>query len=156
MLSVQVTIDGKLLNESGKLTPDARQAVSNALGRIAKDFKNLTRRRIIESMPVGRLYRRKSGAGFRRFHRASAVGQRPAIDSGSLLNAIDDKRINEMQVDVFVARKLNVRSNAYTDEYAERLQSEMKRRIMDNLDAEQARIAARTEMERTIARIVNA
>lgn len=156
MIEVEVKFETKLFTEGGKLTPQARLAISNALGRIAKDFKNLTRRRIVESVPLGRLYRRKSGAGFRRFHRASAVGQRPAIDTGTLLNAIDDARINEFTTEVFIAPKPNSRNGTKASVYAEYLQGKMKRRIMDKADAEQAAVAAVKEMEQSIGRLLNA
>ncbi len=82
-------------------TVKLRQSLSNFVGREAKDFKNLSKQRIIKSKPSGRLYRRKGGASFLRSHRASARGQRPAIDSGKLLNSIQDKRINEYRSEAF-------------------------------------------------------
>lgn len=102
--------------------------MSNFIRRQAKDFTQLTKRRIIESKPSGRLYARKRGVGFTRSHRASARGQRPAIDSGKLLNSIKDRRISETSAESF--------AGAY---YAEYLQSErLNRPIMSDQDAAEA------------------
>lgn len=102
-----------------------RQAVSNLIRRAARDCKNAAKRRIIESKPAGKLYRRKRGAGFLRFHRASAKGQRPAIDTGTLLNSIKDRRTAEYTATTTADAK-----------HAEYLQSKrLNRPIMDEKDA---------------------
>lgn len=102
-----------------------RQAVSGLIHRSAKDCKNLTKRRMIESKPTGRLYRRRRGPGFVRSHRASAKGKRPAIDTGKLLNSVRDQRQGEFKATTDV----NVK-------YAEYLQSDrLGREIITDADA---------------------
>ena len=97
-----------------------RQAVASFIIRQTKDFKNLSKRRMIDSQASGRLHRRKNGVGFTRSHRASARGQRPAIDTGKLLNSINDRRIGDFS-----------RIVSADAEYAPYLQSErLGRRIM--------------------------
>lgn len=123
MFVVTRKLDSQIFNGTAR-----RQAFANFVGRQAKDFKAVTKRRMIESKPAGRLYPRKRGAGFRRFHRASARGQRPAIDTGKLLNSIEDRRFGEFKAEVFAGA-----------EYAKYLQSErLDRPIMDERDAGEA------------------
>lgn len=122
-MPVKIKFGSKVFNKTGR-----RQAVSNFIRRQAKDFTQLTKRRIIESKPSGRQYSRKRGNGFTRSYRASARGQRPAIDSGKLLNSIKDRRISETSAESF--------AGAY---YAEYLQSErLHRPIMSDQDATEA------------------
>jgi hypothetical protein len=118
-----VQLDSKIFDKAFR-----EQTVQNFVSRQARDFKVLTKQRIIESEPAGRDYARKRGAGFQRFHRASARGQRPAIDTGKLLNSIDDQMISPTVAEAFVGA-----------EYAEFLQSErLDRPIMDENDAQEA------------------
>src|SRR5690606_13083646 len=126
-----VRVSNKFTSKIFNIT-ERRQSLSSFVGREAKDFKNLTKRRQIESQPAGRLYRRRGGPGFTRSHRASARGQRPAIDTGRLLNSIQDKRLSETSVQV-----------AAGGEYAKYLQSErLDRRIMDEADRAEAQAKA--------------
>lgn len=112
-----------------------RQAVASFIIRQTKDFKNLSKRRMIDSQASGRLYRRKKGVGFTRSHRASARGQRPAIDTGKLLNSINDRRIGDFS-----------RIVSADAEYAPYLQSErLGRRIMDDRDTAEAQAKANRE-----------
>ena len=93
---------GYQVHSSFKGIPQLRAKVSSFVSRQARDFKNLTKRRIVESRPAGRLYARRSGPEFRRFHRASAKGQRPAIDTGRLLNSIESTRLTDLTYEVSV------------------------------------------------------
>ena len=112
-----------------------RQAVASFIMRQTKDFKNLSKRRMIDSQASGRLYRRKKGVGFTRSHRASARGQRPAIDTGKLLNLINDRRIGDFS-----------RIVSADAEYAPYLQSErLGRRLMDDPDTAEAQEKANRE-----------
>ena len=98
----------------------------------ARDYKVLTKRRIVEGPQTGRLYARKRGESFRRFHRASAKGQRPAIDSGKLLNSIADKATSRTTADVPATA-----TNKGFD-YPGELQEKMDRPIESERDAQQA------------------
>lgn len=119
-MSVSINLEADIFN-----TTAVKQSLTAFIRRQGKDFKDLTKRRMINSTPTGRLYRRKSGAEFIRSHRASARGQRPAIDTGKLLNSIQDRRLSETSVEVYAGA-----------EYAGYLQSKrLGRRIMDAADA---------------------
>jgi hypothetical protein len=132
----------KLNSQIFKAVP-RRQAIANLVGRSARDFKNLTKRRIIESRPAGRLYPRRRGAGFTRAHRASARGQRPAIDTGKLLNSIRDKRNAEFRAEAYAGA-----------EYAKYLQSEkLKRPIMSERDAAEAERKMLRDSEVTVGNL---
>lgn len=117
---------------------DKRERV-RVLGRVpgeaAKRHKDRTRRQMIEGPQTGNLYRRKNGPGFRRSHRASARGQRPAPDTFTLVNAVSDKRTGEMSAEVFIAERINPRNGANASDYAEILQNNMGRPIMTGGDA---------------------
>lgn len=115
------------LNSTIFKATERRQGFSNFVARQAKDFKNLTKRRILDGEKTGRRYRRRGGAGFTRSHQASAKGERPAVDSGRLLNSIDDKRISETSAEVFVGAP-----------YAVHLQEKLDRPIMTEQDAAEA------------------
>lgn len=51
---------------------------------------------------TGVLYPRKSGLGFRRFHRASARGERPAPDTTNLINSVESTKLSALRYSVFV------------------------------------------------------
>lgn len=148
MIVVTVKLEAGIFNRTAR-----RQAFANFVGRQAKDYKNLTKTRMIRSKPAGRLYKRRSGAGFRRFHRASAPGQRPAIDTGTLLNAVSDRRVSDYSVTVFIAPRPNPRSRITADIYAERLQNKLDRPIMDHLDRAEAQRKFNRESIQMIGRL---
>lgn len=115
-----------------------RQAKSAFIGRQAKDFKNLTQRRMIAGPQTGRRYTRRRGAGFVREHVASTVGQRPAPDTMTLVNAVNDKRLTETSAEVFIGPKINPTNGTVADVYADILQNKLNRPIMTASDAEEA------------------
>lgn len=78
------------------------QVVSNALTRVGKRFKQKTKDQMVRSQPTGRLYRKSAGAGFTRQHRASAWGQRPAVDTTNLVNQVKDRKESQVSVRVYV------------------------------------------------------
>lgn len=122
-MRINVELDSPIFKE-----PQRRQAFSNFARRQAKDFKNLTKRRMLQSKPTGRLYKRRRGPGFTRSHQASAYGQRPAIDTGKLLNSIKDRRLDEFSAEAYAGA-----------EYAKHLQSEgLNRPIMSDSDIREA------------------
>lgn len=122
-----VRLESPLFNKAGR-----SQTISNFVRKQSRDFKNLTKRRMLQSKPTGRLYARKRGAGFTRFHQASASGQRPAIDTGTLLNSISDRRIGAFKAEAFAGAA-----------YAKYLQSaRLNRPIMSDRDKAEARAKA--------------
>lgn len=109
------------------------RVVSNFISKQAKDFKVLTKERMVRGPQTGRLYRKKRGANFRRSHRASARGQRPAVQTGLLLNAVSDRRIGENHSQVYIAEKVSS-GGTTTTKYAEILQTKLGRPIMSEFD----------------------
>lgn len=107
------------------------QAISSFFTRQRKDFKNLTKRRLIESRPSGKLYKRSGGSSFRRSHRASARGQRPAIDTGTLLNSINDRRTGIFSGEVSADAP-----------YSNILQDKLDRKIFRQSDVDEAQLKA--------------
>lgn len=139
MIRYELRLDSAIFDEA-----ERRQRFARFPRRQARDFKNLTKKRIIQSKPSGRLYRRRSGTGFQRFHQASARGQRPAIDTGTLLNSIKDRRIGEYQAEAFAGA-----------EYAQYLQSErLNRPIMSERDAREAQAKANREAIALIGTVI--
>jgi hypothetical protein len=80
------------------LTPVAvariEESLSQSVLNAARRFADSTRHKMTDSVPSGRNYARKRGAGFRRFHRASARGERPAPDTMRLVRSTNAKRVN--------------------------------------------------------------
>lgn len=72
------------------------------VGRQAKDFKVLTKQRLIDEPHSGEIYARPGGKDFQRRHKTSARGERPAIDKGNLLNSIDDVQLSPTEAHVIV------------------------------------------------------
>jgi|GEM_PF-5296872 len=136
-MQVFIDLNSPIFNDVAR-----RQAVSGFPRQQSRDFKNLTKRRIIESRAGGRLYKRKGGLGFTRSHRASASGQRPAIDTGTLLNAISDRRISEMSAEAYIAPASNPKGGTSADVYAGYLQDNLDRPIMSESDAAEAQVKA--------------
>lgn len=134
-----------------------RQVLSSFVSRQADDFKNVTKRRQIESKPAGKFYGRKtkSDVASRRLgHRASAKGQRPAIDSGNLVTAITSERRGENQAEVFIAPLTNALNKTPADKYAEILQNHLDRPIMSASDAQEAELKMAREGEEMIATLI--
>jgi hypothetical protein len=119
-----VTLESKVFDKTVR-----EQKVETLVVREAREFKVLTKQRMIDSQPEGRLYARKRGRDFRRFHRASARGQRPAIDSGKLLNSVEDTSISRTEA-----------QTEATAPYAQFLNppASLERPIMDEQDAQEA------------------
>lgn len=130
------------LNSSIFKDTPRRQAVANGIRRHTREFKNLTKQRILKSKAAGRQYSRRGGAGFRRFHRASAYGQRPAIDTGRLLNSIQDKSTGEFSAEAFAGA-----------EYAQFLNDPngLNRPIMSERDAKEEEPKMLRRMEQVTA-----
>lgn len=107
-------------------------ALSNALTNTSKDFIKDVLQKMKKSKPRGRTYysRRKG------FHRASAPGQRPAIDTATLFRAFNFKTDrDELESVVFISPRINPESGTTADGYAEILQVARDRKIMTERDA---------------------
>lgn len=129
------------------------RVVSNFVAKQAKDFKVLTKQRMEKGPATGRTYRKKRGATFRRSHRASARGQRPSPDTGTLVNAISDKRIGENHAQVYIAEKVSP-NGTLASKYGEILQNRRGRPIMDSLDAKLAEVKMRKDADILIKTII--
>lgn len=68
--------------KSEKDLPDFDDVLSRFVVHAAQKIRQRFRERMTEPK-TGRLYRRKRGDGFTRFHRASAPGESPATDTGA-------------------------------------------------------------------------
>ena len=111
-----------------------RAAIRRALFRTTKEAKRETKQAMVQSAPRGALYRKRRGAAFIRAHRASARGQRPAIETGNLLNAVSDRRLSDTKRELFIAPKPNPINGVPSSEYAEILQNKMARKIITGKD----------------------
>lgn len=113
-------------------TAALRKAVDEALGKTARAHAEETQRLITSSVPTGRLYKRRRG-----FHRASARGQRPAVDSGNLVASVKAEPVPvTRQWAVYIAPNANRYNGVSAAKYAEILQSPYgSRKIMTPADA---------------------
>jgi inosine-uridine nucleoside N-ribohydrolase len=145
-----VKLDSKIFNKAVRA-----QAISAAVGKSAKVFKEATRRRMVESSPAGKIEERgKQGKGFSRRFRRSKSGQRPAVDTTTLINALADHRTSDQTVIVEVDNKTNPRNGAKAKDYAERLQGKMNRKIMTAEDAKIAQAEFNYRMNRVLGELV--
>ena len=64
-----------------------REALSKGVSKAVREYAAYVPEQQVKSRPTGELYRRKSGKGFRRSHRASRSGQKPAVDTGKLIRS---------------------------------------------------------------------
>jgi hypothetical protein len=136
---------------------DRRERV-RVLGRVpglaAKRHKTRTREKMIAGPHTGNLYWRKRGAAFRRFHRASARGQRPSPDTVTLVNAVTDERTGEMTARVFIAERANPSNGALASDYAEILQNHLNRPIMTEQDAKEGQRDQQRLAERAVKKLL--
>lgn len=130
------------------------QAFSNFVGKQAKDFKVLTRDRMVQSLASGRLYSRKGGFGFRRKHRASAPGQRPSPDSFTLVNAVAERDLSPLHSQVYIADVTNPANGTIASKYAEILQTKLSRPIMSSADAVEAQVKMTREADVVIKALI--
>jgi hypothetical protein len=98
-------------------------AATQAISKSVREFAKYVPEQQIKSKPSGRLYRRRGGKGFRRFHRASRSGQRPAVDTGKLTKSTKGRMTGQ-----FKGQVVTYATNDGFD-YASFLQFEMNRPI---------------------------
>lgn len=140
-----VKLDARIFNDAAR-----RQALSSVLSKNAKEFKDATRRKMVESSPSGTLYEKRRGRGFTRSHRASRRGERPAPDTGTLANAVEDVRTGEFSRAVQIANRINPESGGDARDYAEKLQNRLDRPIMSDEDRRIAEIKLNYEVNRAL------
>lgn len=107
----------------------------------------LTKQRMDEGPQTGRLYRKKRGTNFRRSHRASARGQRPAVDTGTLKNSVAMTPTGDLSVKVHIKDRINPQSGTSETKIAEILQNKLDRPIMNFADAAEAQAKMKREGE---------
>jgi hypothetical protein len=133
--------------------PTARQIRAGlrvALGNTAKEFVKSTIDKMAKSKPRGRVYYSKRKG----FHRASAPGQRPAIDTTTLYKAVTYKmERNDLEATAFVRPLRNPENGATADRYAEILQVQRNRKIMTSRDASEFKKVLKANVQRVANRI---
>lgn len=87
---------GVLLNLTSAIFNPLRfkRQIADAVKRRTLETEREIKRRIRDSKPSGRNYKRGNKIIGFKFHRASAPGQPPAIDKGILINSISSKFTN--------------------------------------------------------------
>ena len=101
------------------------QAFSSAVSKTVREFAAYVPEQQIKSTPTGKTYKRKGGASFQRFHKASAKGQRPSPDTGKLTRSTRHKMTGKFSGEVTTVAK----SKGF--DYASQLQENMDRPIQD-------------------------
>lgn len=104
--------------------------------RLAKEFRRDLQQKMINGPHTGKITTRGKarGAGFSRRHQASRRGERPAPDTNSLVNSIEDRPISELSAEVEVTKP-------YLDSNGEEvLQGKLGREIMTNQDVREVEI----------------
>jgi hypothetical protein len=116
------------------------------LTRLAKRFKSKEVQLMEQEIHTGRLYKRTGSAGFQRFHQASDRGQRPARDTGNLIDSVEDEKSAPLVHDVFV--------NEATAPYGKYLQDDtvLDRPIFKDTDLEEFH---GNEMQEELDRVKN-
>ena len=97
---------------------------------------------MVESKPAGRTERYEGGGGrgFTRGFRRSRRGQRPAVETTTLINAVQMQKTGDLSATVDIAEKINPKNGESAREYAERLQTKMQRKIMVAEDLAEANL----------------
>jgi hypothetical protein len=97
----------------------------NAISKSIREFAAYVPDQQIKGKASGKLYKRSGGKNFRRSHRASAKGQRPAPDSGKLSRSTKHKMTGRLSGEVTtIAKSRNF-------DYASQLQEKMDRPIQN-------------------------
>lgn len=142
-IKTTVRITSKIFN-----TPALLKTLDAALEKTAKEHVESTKQLITSSVPSGRLYKRRRG-----FHRASARGQRPAVDTGHMLSAFRSTKVLRTWV-VDVAQTPNPENGVSAQKYAEILQSNYGgRKIITKKDAKDFEKVLNANIEQEIAKI---
>lgn len=100
-------------------------AVSSGIKKTIREFAVYVPEQQIKGKPSGKLYKRRGGKNFRRFHRASARGEKPSPDSGKLTTSTKHKMTGTLSGEVTTIAKSG------NFDYAEQLQEKMDRPIQN-------------------------
>lgn len=119
-MPVAITLTSPIFDKAKR-----HQSAGNAVGKTIREFAAYVPRQQVEGKPSGNVYRKGGGRGFRRSHRASAKGQRPAVDSGNLIRSTKHKKTGQLSGEVTTTAKRN------GFDYASQLQNKMDRPIQD-------------------------
>jgi hypothetical protein len=149
MIHTKVTLTSKIFD-----IPAFRQALSAVPYKSAKVFQESTKQKMLNQTPGGKLYRKRTGRGFKRFHKASALGQRPQPDTLTLVNAVDGRRIGEFAAIVDIKNRLNPENKVDARDYAGYLVNYHGREIMPTGDIQNAQIRQDEEVNKVIRRFV--
>lgn len=134
-------------------------ALKEAMGKTLDEFAEYIPEQQRKSVPTGKLYKKGSFSGRNKIggvkasgrgtkvHRASARGQRPAIDTGKLNRSTKKKRLGAFKGEVTTVAK-----NKGFD-YAEHLQEKMDRPIQDERDAKVGEKMLQANMEKALAKL---
>ena len=127
-----------------------RAGLSMALNETAKDFVKSTVDKMAKSKPRGRVYYSKRKG----FHRASAPGQRPAIDTTTLYRSVAYKvDRNNLEAVAFIRPIPNPENGVTAERYAEILQTQMNRKIMTPRDASEFKKVLKANVQKVANRI---
>jgi hypothetical protein len=144
-VSTKVTLNDKIF------TPAFRQALSAVPFKVAKQYQETTRQKMINQSPAGATFEKSSGKGFKRAGRRSARGQRPQPQTQTLANALQSKRTGEFSALVDIAPRRNPENGQSARVYGERLETKMDRVIFsDKGDLRQAETIQKYEVEKVI------
>ena len=116
---------------------ELRRALASGLVKVTKKYRQQSRQEIADAPATGRLYQRRGGAGFKRFHRASARGETAASDTGNLMRTIEFSQVSDVKTTVEA-----------TADYAEILVAIDRKVLADTSDAQ-------NELDLECRRIVN-
>ena len=134
-------------------------AIRDAVGKTLDEFVDYIKEEQVKSSPAGKLYKRGSFSGRNKIggvrasgkgtkiHRASAKGQRPAIDSGKLNRSTRKKRLGAFKGEVTTIAK-----NKGFD-YAEHLQEKLDRPIQDERDRKVGEKMLADNVEKALAKL---
>src|SRR5688572_22737395 len=95
MIRSTITLTSPIFDKAKRQAVIQRIVVKNA-----KQFKRKTVERMEQGPQTGKLYAQRRGFNFRRSHRASARGQRPAVQTGKLSRGIVDTKLGPATVEV--------------------------------------------------------
>jgi hypothetical protein len=136
-------------------SPAFRQALSAVPNKMAREFKQSTKDKMIRQSPQGKVYeKKKSGKGFKRFHKASAKGQRPQPDTLTLVNALSSQRTGEFSALVDVKNRINPENQEDARDYAEILENKLARQIMGKDDVRVAQLYQDYEVEKVVSKFL--
>lgn len=126
-LKVQVNLTSGIFDSTKR-----QAALTRLVVKHAKQFKVSTVQKMEQGPQTGKLVSKRRGATFKRSHRPSRKGERPAKQTGKLAKGIQDKKLSVTSAEVVST------ATERGFDYPEHLQSKMGRKIMTKEDAREA------------------